>query len=124
MSVNPAQENSLVAKRRAESRQDTKHPFLINIQDGRLYPHNMRTKLNPNYRVYTGDIKANLAERLRYLESAGHKVRPIAEFEPFDIGKATLEDIIAFAQDEYGEDLSKETDVRVARKKLMTLSKG
>lgn len=109
--------------------QDKKNPFLINIEDGRLIPNVSTLAKNSRYRVYTGDPKASDKERMKFLDSnfAGNSARTAkqeaGEAEPFDIGHANKDDLIAFAAQEFGLELSHDVDVRQLRKQVAQAAK-
>jgi hypothetical protein len=46
-------------------------------------------------------------------------VNSAAEADVFDIGKATKDELVAFALSEYGRMLNPETDIRTLRKEFM-----
>ena len=77
MAISEAAEQRMVAARAARNKQDKKHPFVINIHDGRLLPNVPNLRAHSNYRVYTGDPKASAQERLRFLSVAGHRPRVV-----------------------------------------------
>lgn len=113
-------------------KQDVKIPFLINIKDGRLYPNIplMRsTKFGQNYRPYLGPVKATLEQRMQYLrtEGVGGGMRQAAVIDseeatytppaqPFDISKATKEELITFAATQYGKVIEPNVHFMTARK--------
>lgn len=98
--MNEAMEGQIAAARNA-SMQDKKVPLLININDYRLMPNVPMIRNEPNYRPYHGDPYATLAERQRYLEGTALR-EVVLDVEPFNIGKASKEELIAFAIDQYG----------------------
>lgn len=96
-----------VAAHRASTRQDIKVPFLIR-DDGVLFPNVPLIAKKPNFRPYRGDINATLEERMKFLRGvSGRRVintEVVADEEaPFDIAKASKDDLIKFAADEFGE---------------------
>lgn len=142
MAIGEAQESRMIAERQARNKQDKKHPYLIHVQDGRLVPNvpmlagrkadpskgQHARKPHPNYRVYTGDPRADLDERMKWLQtqvgSAGLGGRQIslANVEPFDVGTATLDELIEFAQAEYGIPLSKQLGLKAVRNEVIKLA--
>lgn len=96
-----------IADNRGRMRQDKKVPFLIR-DDGMLFPNVPLIGKKQNFRPYHGDVNASLEDRLRYLQGLQSKRRVINtevvadEEAPFDIAKATKDELIAFAQDQYG----------------------
>lgn len=97
-----------VAEHRSKTRQNKTQPWLIR-DDGMIYPNTPLTAKNTRFRIYHGDVKASLEDRMRYLQNLGSKRRVInsataADDEaPFDIAKASKEQLIEFAQEQYGE---------------------
>lgn len=99
--ITDAQEAALAA-RRAQLSQDKRHPHLIHIDDGRLMPNVPKLRGHPKYRVFTGSPKATPEERMAWLRSMGNGPAEAPTEEAFDIGKATVDEMIAFAASEYG----------------------
>jgi hypothetical protein len=96
-----------VAEHRGKNRQNKSVPFLIR-DDGVLMPNVPLIAKKQRFRPYHGDIKATLEERMKYLAGQPQRRRvintaPPADDEPFDIAKASKDDLIKFAEDEYGE---------------------
>ncbi len=98
--ITDAQE-AAIAARRAQVSQDKRNPFLLHVDDGRLMPNVPRLRGHAKYRVFTGSPKATPEERMAWLRSMGNGT-PVAADEPFDIGTATVAEMIAFAASEYG----------------------
>jgi hypothetical protein len=126
MAITESQEAGLAE--RAKSRQDKTNPFLIHIEDGRLLPNTARTRKHPKYRVYTGDIRASQEERMAFIHSGigGSINRPkvtnsAAEADEFDVGRATKDEMIVFAMQQFGVSLTADTDIRTMRKQIMQL---
>lgn len=148
MAISEQVEARMISARAARNKQNTKIPFLINIKDGRLIPNvpalagrpaettaDGKTipakKPHPDYRPFTGSVKSTLDERLQWLKTAGGHVntgpRPVtlANVEPFDLGTATIGELIEFAQEEYKEKavhLSKEMGLKALRKEVARLA--
>lgn len=126
MPITAAQADNM-ATRASTRRQDLKAPLLINTEDGRLAPNVPNIRALPAYRIYHGDPKADLAARMAYLGSNGHG-RPgrtvVADVEPFDVSKATKDELIAFAASEYGTELDAGTDIRTLRKRVAELAEA
>lgn len=99
--ITEAQEAALAA-RRARISQDKKHPFLIHVEDGRLMPNVPALRKHPKYRVFTGSPRATIAERQAWLRSMSGEPALAADAPVFDIGKATVEEMVGFAATEYG----------------------
>jgi hypothetical protein len=113
------------AQRVAErQRQDKKTPLLIS-EDGRLYPNTKLMRANPRYRPYHGSPKASLEDRKRYLLGLGAKRAVQYEPEPeeaFDIGKASVEALLEFAQEQYGIVLDPNKPPKMLREEVYRLS--
>ena len=100
------QQEAAVSNARARARQDKKTPFLIHVDDARLIPNVEKLRKHPKYRVYTGPAGAKEAERRAWLDSmsgsgALHR-QAIVESKPFDISKASVDELVMFASDQYG----------------------
>ena len=116
---------AMAAQHAAIKRQDTRAPLLINTDDARLMPNVPRILANPKYRVYHGDPKADLTARMAYLKSGGQgPARAVVaeDITPFDVNKASKDELIAFAANEYGADLDAGSDIRTLRKKVAELA--
>lgn len=125
MTISSAQADAMATRQASIKRQDSAAPLLINIEDGRLMPNTPNIRALPGYRVYHGDPKADLDARMAYLRSGGHgrKHTPVMDdAQPFDVAKATKEELLAFAMNEYGAALDVAADVRSLRKKVMELA--
>lgn len=135
--ITEQQEARLAAATNALSKQDAKVPFLINIHDGRLFPNIAKlrkgntAKFGQNYRPYHGPAKATLEQRMQYLRSEsttapGVSAAPVvidSETDtyvppppPFDIGKASKDELIAFAATQYGKVIDPNVHFMTARK--------
>jgi hypothetical protein len=116
--ISEAVEMRLAEAQRNRNRQDKRHPMLINIDDGRLMPNVPRLAgrvgsadrkepaipAHPKYRVYTGDLKATHAERMRWLATSGLRAPSVEDalpLEPFEIMKASREELVTFARENY-----------------------
>lgn len=104
MAITEQQESRALAARAAR-RQDKAQPWLIRTTDGAIFPNVPLLRAKPTMRVFVGDINAPVEERLRSLAIGGHQTRRVVfdEPEPFNITKASKEELIAFALDEYSE---------------------
>lgn len=160
MPISEAQESKMIAARAARNKQNAKIPFLISIKDGRLMPNVpmlggypadrapngqlIPARLpHPDYRPYTGSLKATEDERLAWLKSAGLLVSepvtvPDVETEdaaprrrravvlsdepPFDIGLATVAELIEFAKTEYGATLTPAGGLKALRQQVSELA--
>ena len=76
--ITEAQEAAVVQARgkSPKFKQDKRHPFLINVKDGRLFPNvgALRDSTNAgakDYRIFTGSPKATHDERMKWLETQG-----------------------------------------------------
>lgn len=100
------EQEAAVSDARARARQDKRIPFLIHMDDARLIPNVEKLRKHPKYRIYTGPVGAGEAERKAWLNSmsgngAMHRA-VVTESKPFDISKATVDELVAFASDQYG----------------------
>jgi hypothetical protein len=109
---------------RAKHRQDKQVPFLIR-DDGMLYPNTPLMRRNPRFRPYIGDVRASKADRMRFLQGLGAKravvYKPEPE-EPFDIGKATLDQLLNFAMEQFGRVLDPNKPIKKLREEVFALS--
>lgn len=123
MAKNQINEEQLT-EARMRNRQDKRVPFLIR-DDGMLYPNVPLVAKKNNFRPYHGDPKASLADRLRYLQGFGQRRKvtytPAAD-EPFELGKASAEEIVAFAMEEFGAALDADKPIDQLRKECYELS--
>jgi hypothetical protein len=118
--ITDAQEAALAA-RRAQTAQDKRNPFLIHVDDGRLMPNVARLRGHAKYRVFTGSPKATPEERMAWLRSMGNGT-PLPTEDPFDIGTASVAELIAFAASEYGVTLDPSTHHNKMRAELGRLA--
>lgn len=118
--ITDAQEAALAA-RRAQTAQDKRNPFLIHVDDGRLIPNVARLRGHAKYRVFTGSPKATPEERMAWLRSMGNGT-PLPTEDPFDIGTASVAELIAFAASEYGVTLDPSTHHNKMRAELRRLA--
>lgn len=111
------------AQARGRSRQDRNVPLLINQDDGRLFPNVPLVARNPKYRPYTGPKNASLQERMDWLKGLPSRTKVVfTEPEPFDIGKADKDSLIAFASSEFGVVLDDKKGLRELRKEVAALA--
>lgn len=99
------QQESSIAAARMRTRQDRKIPFLIHMDDARLIPNVEALRKHPKYRIYTGPAGASEAERKAWINSmsgSGALRQTIVESKPFDISKASIDELVVFASDQYG----------------------
>lgn len=118
--ITDAQE-AAIAARRAQTQQDKRNPFLIHVDDGRLMPNVARLRGHAKYRVFTGSPKATPEERMAWLRSMGNGT-PLPTEDPFDIGTASVAELIAFAASEYGVTLDPSTHHNKMRAELRRLA--
>ena len=98
------QQQAAALNARGARRQNKAEPWLIRDPDGAIFPNVPLLAKRKNMRVFRGDIKAPLEERMRYLQGMPGKRRvTFDEPDPFNITMATKEELIAFAFDEYSE---------------------
>lgn len=97
-----------VADHRGKNRQNKATPWLIREPDGMLFPNVPLLAKKQNLRPYHGPLDASLEDRLRYMQGLPGKRRvivsgePVDETPPFDLAKCTKDELIAFAEQEYG----------------------
>lgn len=112
-------------KRGLKYKQDKEHPMVININDGRLLPNNQVLRGHKDYRVYTGDLKADLPARMRWLQGFANRPKVVNSAEAvdsFDVGKATKDELVAFALDQFGAALDSDKHIATLRKEVMALA--
>lgn len=115
-------EDALSAAR--ANQQDKRCPLLIR-DDGMLMPNTPKLRMKPRMLPYHGPRNASLDERLQYIANFGKTQRRQVVYqpsEPFDLGKASAEEILAFAADEYGAVLDPETPLNKLREQCYMLS--
>jgi hypothetical protein len=109
-----------IAEHRSKTRQSKTCPWLIR-DDGMIVPNVPLIAKKQNFRPYHGDPGATIEERMRYLQGFSHKRRavvmsaPLVEDEPFDIAKATKEELIQFAMEEFSEPIDPEEHLNKVR---------
>lgn len=113
-----------VADARGKNRQDKKVPLLINRENLRLMPNTPLIRRRPNYMPYDGKATDDEATRRAYVEGVGtprraRVINSMAELDAFDVGKATKDELIAFAMSEYGKMLNPEMHLSTMRKEFM-----
>lgn len=148
MAISTAMEERMSAAVQARNAQNKRWPLLINIDDGRLVPNvprlggkeavkdangrivNPAIPPHPKYRVWRGDPKAPTEERLRILNE-GMRIEAAPVIDPafiesaaaaFDISTASAEDLVAFANEQYGTKLNANTPVHLLRGKVKALA--
>ena len=113
--------------RSSKKRQDRENPMVINIHDGRLMPNTPRLRIHKDYRVYTGPIDASEPDRMKWVAGALKQRAAVvtnsrADEDIFDLGAASKDDILVFANENYGKVLDPQTDIRTLRKIVMQLA--
>ena len=109
---------------RAKKRQNSAIPWLIRT-DGMIFPNVPLIAKKPNFRPYRGDPGAPLEERLAYVQGLPGRRRVVvdaAEPEPFNITKATKDELVQFAMDEYSEPIDPEAHINKVRAVVCTLA--
>lgn len=130
MALSESQQDALSTARAAKSKQDPKMPFLIHRVDGRLMPNTPLLRKHKDYMPFTGSVRASIEERKLFLSTGSTRARVVnsapedSESEPFDIGRATKEELVAFAFTEFGAALDPTIDIRTLRKQIQTLAKS
>ena len=144
MPISEVMEQKMVEANRARNAQDKRHPMLINIRDGRLIPNVPKLRTHKDYRIYMGDPQAPLVDRMRVLQTQGllHGAAVVDTqnnrerlqmgtvesegVEPFDIAKASREQLKAFAAANYGVELDKDgnTHLMTLRAQVRDLAKA
>lgn len=112
---------------RGRARQDKRNPLLISMKDHLLWPNVPNLRKNKDMILYTGNPKASADERRRYVESmktgrAG--VRAVIDSsEPFDVAKASKQELLDFALTEYGKTLNPSAPDVTLRKQISIMAK-
>jgi hypothetical protein len=107
-------------------RQDKQNPLLISMTDFLLFPNVPNLRKNQDMILFRGNKDASLEERKRYVESmktgrAG--MRAVVDSGPFDVAKASSQDLVDFAMIEYGEELNIKTPRASLVKQVVALAK-
>lgn len=114
--------------RSSKKRQDKTNPMVIHIENGRLMPNTPRLRAHKDYRVYTGDINANLITRMQWLAGARRSTPKIidstAAAPVFDIGTASPDDLIMFAFENYGQVLEPALPPKKLREAVKALAEA
>lgn len=123
--ITEAQEQKLAAANaRTKKKQDKTNPMVINEVDGRLMPNTAALRKHKRYRVYTGDLKASLPERMKWLEGTKRNAGPrivnsMAEADVFDVGTASADELVMFGLEQFGLVLNESEPLKVLRKRIM-----
>lgn len=116
-----------IAANRGKTRQNKAVPWLIR-DDGMIFPNVPLIAKKQNFRPYHGDPGAPLPERMKYLQGFSMQRRrvvmssPVVEPEPFDIAKATKEELIEFAMEEYSHPIDPDTHLNKVRAEVAKLA--
>lgn len=122
MAITEQQESAALAARAAR-RQDKTNPWLIR-DDGTIFPNVPLLARRKNMRPYRGDISAPLEQRMRYLQGLPSQRKIVIDAEPetFNITKATKEELIAFAFEDYSEVIDAEEHINKVRSIVCSLA--
>ncbi len=83
-----------------------------------------------DYRPYTGKVSASLDERMKWIETngssyvGGPRGVSLTNVEPFDVGTATIDELIEFAKDEYNKDIPKGLSLKATRDAVIKLAQA
>ena len=114
--------------RNPDHRQDRTNPFLINVETGMLLPNTPLLRRHPKMRLYTADTDLPLDERMRWLSGATKRaaapkvINSVEEESTFDMGRATKDEIIAFAYENFAVTLPSALSVKQLRAELARLA--
>jgi hypothetical protein len=116
-------QEQLMSEVRGKARQDKRVPLLINRDNLRLMPNTPLIRKLQQYMPYEGQATDDEPTRRAYVEGRSHQrprvINSAADADVFDIGKATKDELVAFAFAEYGKMLDNTKDVRALRKEFM-----
>ncbi len=108
-----------VATHRGRTRQNKAVPWLIRSPDASLWPNTPLLAKKQSMRPYHGDINATKEQRLAYLEGGPGRRRVVVsestEQPPFDLGKCTKDELVAFMEEEYGYTMDPEGNLHTLR---------
>lgn len=109
-----------VAGHRSRTRQNKAVPWLIRDPDGSIWPNTPLLAKKQNMRPYHGAIDASAEERQRYLQGLQTRRRVVVsesanELPPFDLATCSKDDLIAFAEEEFGYTLDPEGNLHSLR---------
>ena len=115
------------ATQRAKKAQDRTNPMVINIHNGRLMPNTARLRAHKDYRVYAGPLDASEPERMRWLAGALKQmptkiVNSMATEDMFDVGTASADEMVVFANEQWGVVLDAAKPLKALRKEVMALA--
>jgi hypothetical protein len=125
--MNNAQESNLSQALRNRKKQDKRYPHIVNVDNGRLLPNTEKLRAHPKYRVYAGPTGPEVTNEQRLAWVQGLMERnPIkvvnTTAEVFDIAKASSEDLVAFALDQYGAALDATKPAAALRREVAALA--
>lgn len=111
---------------RSRKKQDKEHPHLVNVKDGRLMPNTPKLREMADYRVYDGPIDGTREQRLVWVRAALKrnpvKIVNTQEQETFDIGKASKDDLVTFAFEQWGATLDSAKPLKMLRDEVAKLA--
>lgn len=112
-----------LSEARARGRQSRSPALLVNAE-GRLYPNVPLVAKKPEWRPYHGDAKASVQERIDYFHGVANTRRRavVMEPEPFNLSKASADEIVAFAMEEFGTPLDGSLPINELRQQCYRLS--
>jgi hypothetical protein len=119
------QQEAAIAAARAKSAQDKNVPLLISVKDAWLIPNTELTRKAEDFVEYHGDPKATLEERKQYIATlgrAGKRRVIVTPDKPFEIAKASREELVTFAFNEYGATLNPEAHLASLRAEVRKLA--
>ncbi len=113
-------------KRSLKRRQDKDHPMVVNINDGRRMPNVPMLREHRDYRVYMGPPNASDADALKWVRGDLKRGTPQVTYtsptDAFDVGKATKDDLIVFAMEEFALALEPTMHIATMRSKVLEAS--
>ena len=118
-----------VSEARGRIRQNKAVPWLIR-DDGMLFPNVPLIAKKQNFRPYRGKLDATLAERLRYLEGVpGQRPHNLTlsgpveeEAPPFDLRRASKDECISIALEQFGQVLDPSKHVSQMRAEVARMA--
>lgn len=128
--ITAEQEANLAASvTRAKKKQDTKNPFVVNINNGRLMPNTPRLRVHKDYRVYPVSLedakRSTTADRMAWIKrsaamfSTPKVTNSLAEQDAFDVGTANADELAVFAMETWGLALDPKKPLKTLRKEVM-----
>lgn len=121
-------DEALELARAKRGAQDRKVPFLIHRTTGRLLPNVEKLRKHKDMIPYNGSVKASLSERMRLIRTGSNREitqsQPDEALPPFDLSKATREEMIEFAQVEFGIALNPNAPPHILRNQIKKAAAG